>query len=158
MSIYTYEEFIMRANDSLDDDPKLMRTFCSAEFPAYFRRRIEELATQMEKKYRYLLTFTVREVPDDEDEIENYIILQMKRPPLKIYNAYIVKEYGGQNGRVHWHVAVESLRALKKDRFHYYQKKYGLLEVNRTKAQNLHETLNYISKDDIPRRIVADGV
>lgn len=104
------------------------------------------------KKYVYLVTFTKRNPEDNDDVIEQYIVKQFKRKPLKVTEAHIAKEQTKQ-GVSHWHVAVETERALKKDRFNYYLKKYGFVDINKNKEQNIETTLNYISKDILPTKI-----
>lgn len=108
------------------------------------------------KKYRYLCTFTLKPslpAKDILDEVESYIVKQFRRKPLQIVSAHIVKEGDGDKLHHHWHVAVETKVPLKKDRFNYYQQKYGFVDIDKTKAQNLEETLNYISKSNTPTEI-----
>lgn len=104
------------------------------------------------KKYVYLVTFTKKDETDDSI-IEKYIINQFKRKPLKITEAHIVKELT-KKGKSHWHVAVETEKPLKKDRFNYYIKKYGLIDISKNREQNIQTTLNYISKDNLPTKII----
>lgn len=104
------------------------------------------------KKYVYLCTFTKKNAEDDDDEIEKYIKKQFKRKPLKVVEAYIVKEKTKADVS-HWHVAVETEKPLKKDRFNYYIKKYGFIDISKNKEQNIDTTINYISKDILPTKI-----
>lgn len=110
-----------------------------------------------QKNYFYMLTFTCRDIPTSEGEtaIEKYIIKQLTtRPSLKILESWIVKEYGEENGRVHWHCPVKTAKCLKKDRFNYYVKKYGSIDFSKTKAQTIEEGINYISKKGTPKQLV----
>lgn len=106
-----------------------------------------------EKSYLYLCTFTKKEPSDDDDTIEEYIKKQFTRKPLKVKQAYIAKEKTANNVS-HWHVAVETLKALKKDRFNYYIKKYGFVDISKSKGTNIETPLNYISKDTLPLKII----
>ena len=152
MSIYTYDEFknSIENGGNVDNDPRLLATFCSREFLLYFQKRNKEL--EPVQTYRYLLTFTVGH-KHDEDEVEAYIIKQLNRKPLRLLQAYLVKEYT-KKGIAHWHCPIESAIPIKKDRFNYYKKLYGNLDLSRTKAQNLEEGINYTSKDSLARKII----
>lgn len=108
--------------------------------------------------YFYLVTFTLRpEIESSQyDEIESYIKKQFtERPSLKIKEAHIVRELT-KKGVAHWHVSVKTSVPLKKDRFHYYVKKYGQIDISKNKAQNLEDGKNYISKSNIPTALVIE--
>ncbi len=105
------------------------------------------------RNYVYLCTFT--KSPDNktsDEKIEAYIIKQFKRPPLKVVEAHIVKEFT-KNNVAHWHVAVETEKPLKKDRFNYYTKIHGFVDINKNMVTNIDTTLNYISKSGTPSQI-----
>lgn len=108
------------------------------------------------KKYRYLVTFTLdpSKGPHALDEVEKYIIKQLGRKPLQIVEAHLAREGGSGNTHVHWHVALCTLKCLKVDRFNYYRKLFGGVDISKTKAQSLEEGINYISKECIPLRVV----
>lgn len=158
MSIYTYDNFRQKITDGVrpEDDDKLLRTFCSREFLAYFKRTNND-----DKIYRYMLTFTLRDseyakcVADVgyEDVIEKYIRKQLLREPLQVVESHLVKEYGTGKGRTHWHCSMSTKICLKHDRFDYYEKKYGKCDISKTKAQTLNNSLKYISKDSIPTKL-----
>lgn len=99
------------------------------------------------KKYRYLITFTLRDSVKNEswDTVEQYIIKQATRSPLKIIQFYYVRELT-KKGQAHWHVAIETTKPLSVDRFNYYKQLYGNIDLSRTKAQKLDECLDYMSK------------
>lgn len=107
------------------------------------------------KHYRYLITFTKdkKKTLPDNDTIEKYIIKQIKRKPLNIVTAYYVREGDDKDKQVHWHVVCETTKPLKKDRFNYYIKKFGNIDLSRTKAQNIEEGINYITKDNVPTKL-----
>lgn len=109
-----------------------------------------------EKRYFYLITFTTDPTKvkvEDEEEVEKFIISQADRTALQFTNFYYVKE-NHKSGRSHWHCAVQTKKPLKKDRFNYYQKIYGNVDLSRTKAQTIQEALNYISKDGVPNQLI----
>lgn len=109
---------------------------------------------KLDKNYRYLITFTLRESePHSEDLIQEYIIKQFKRKALKIESAYITKEYT-KNNVAHWHVACQSLKFISKDRFQHYIKKYGNIDISKTHSQTLKSAIEYISKEFEPLQIV----
>lgn len=118
-------------------------------------REMMTLVSGIVKHYRYLITFTKdkkKKLPENQI-IEKYIEKQIKRKPLKVVCAYIVREGDDISTHVHWHVVCETLKPLKKDRFNYYIKKFGNIDISRTKAQNIEEGINYITKENEPREI-----
>lgn len=107
------------------------------------------------KLYRYLLTFTLREDVDDvkQAQVQKYIVSQSTRLPLKIqYFAYSLERTA--KGRPHWHCVVATTKPLKKDRFNYYVKLYGNIDISKTKGTNSLEALEYISKDTSPTVVI----
>lgn len=109
------------------------------------------------KYYHYLITFTKdpQKCKNVTNEfLESYIEKQMKRAPLQITQCYLVREGDDVDVHVHWHCAVQTLKCLKKDRFHYYVKKYGNIDISISKVQNLEESINYLSKDSTPVVVV----
>jgi len=102
----------------------------------------------------YLVTFTLKPSiqPTEYDKIQQYIISQFRRPPLKVVEAHIVREMT-QNNVAHWHVAVSTNKWLKKDRLNYYIKKYGKVDISKSKHNSIQESMNYISKVDTPTKI-----
>ena len=110
--------------------------------------------------YRYMITFTVKdkELPETEEEkqnLEQYIIKQFKRKALKIEEAWIAREYGKENGRIHWHVAVSAHKYIANDRFDYYRKKYGICQIDKNYSQTLKYSKLYISKEIEPTKIIG---
>lgn len=139
----------MRSGELTDEDLSYMTN------DSFHKEFVKYVTKKDLKKYRYLITFTLPEDhKHDEDEVEHYIVKQFQqRPVLQIEKAYMVKERT-QKDIAHWHVAVCSTRCLKKDRFNYYIKKYGFVDISKSKAQHLEESLNYISKEVLPKKIV----
>lgn len=121
------------------------------KFHTILARRLKEAKL---KRYIYLLTFTLDVKKCEQYELaEEYIKGQVKRSALKIKQFHYVKEFH-KSGVPHFHVAIETLKPLKKDRFNYYIKKFGNLDISRTKAQTIQEALNYISKDNVPIKLI----
>ncbi len=115
----------------------------------------KEMRNRNIKTYYYLVTFTISpDIEDNQiDDIQSYIISQFEnRPALHICEAYICKEYTKEL-RPHWHVAVSTHKSLKKDRFNWYQKKYGFVDVSKSKIKSLDESINYIAKEGIPMKL-----
>lgn len=108
------------------------------------------------KEYYYLMTFTLRHNILCENEVETYIIKRLKRKALKIVKAHIVKEYT-KNNIAHWHVAVKSKKYISKDRFKYYTKLYGNIDISKNHSQNYDYIIEYISKSNIPKEIIREG-
>lgn len=114
-----------------------------------FHKEIKRQVNNNSKtNYFYLITFTVREcVTTKEEVLQQYIESQFKRRALRIIQADIVKEYT-KKGKVHWHVSVISEKRLLKKHFNYYTKKYGFVDISKTKIQTNEESLNYINKEN----------
>lgn len=110
------------------------------------------------KQYFYLITFTVdpkKQGDKSTNDIKKYILKQLLRKPLNIVEAYLVQEGGAPSKKhIHWHAVVRSTKPIKKDRFHYYIKTIGNIDVSRTKTDTIQEALNYISKEHQPTRVV----
>ncbi len=112
-----------------------------------FRRELKRQVKEKDVKYYYyLITFTLKPgVKKAVDDIEKYIISQFGRPALHVVEAHIVKETT-KNKVSHWHVAVKTNRFLAKNRFNYYEKMYGHVDVSKTRYNSIEESLNYINK------------
>ncbi|AXH78885.1 MAG: Rep catalytic domain protein [Circular genetic element sp.] len=129
-----------------------LKYFINEDFCKMLKRRL----TDTSKKYRYLLTFTINpsfntdvDKEDLEFIINEFVEAQASRSALGIkYFAYS-KEYT-KAGQAHWHCAIETSKCLKKDRFNYYIKTYGNIDLSKTKGTTIQEALNYISKDCVP--------
>lgn len=114
----------------------------------------KQIIYNIQKKYFYLITFTLDPSKKcTEKEAEAFIHAQAQRQALKIKQFYVSKEKH-KSGKPHWHVAIETLKPLKKDRFNYYIKKFGNIDLSRSKAQTISESLNYISKDVEPSKLI----
>lgn len=117
----------------------------------------EEIQKQLKdrdtKSYYYLITFTLKEKPKDEEVIQKYIISQMGRPALHIVKAHYVKEYT-KKGIPHWHFAVKSKRHICKNRFNYYVQKFGNIDISKNHCQTLNEMMNYINKESLSIQII----
>lgn len=112
------------------------------------------------KLYYYLLTFTLdpkkNTLSDDlYDTVEEYICKQMKRQPLRVTESHIVREGSDEDQKhTHWHVSVICEKHLKKDRFSYYVKLYGNIDISKSQIQSNTEHLDYMSKQNTPKRVV----
>ncbi len=118
-------------------------------WPAYKK----EIKKQMDIKYKpkkyyyYLITFTLKENHKDYTLIENYILGQVERKALHIVEAHYTKELT-KKGRPHWHVAVKSEKCIPKNRFNYYEKKYGKIDISKSVTNTIDESINYINKEN----------
>lgn len=111
-----------------------------------FHKRLKHYLTKdKKKKYYYLVTFTLRNIPEDIESIEEYIVSQANRRALQILEFHWVREYTKAEVP-HWHVCIVTTKALKKDRFNYYIQRYGNIDISKNKAQTTDEMLNYMTK------------
>lgn len=112
------------------------------------------------KSYRYMITFTLdpSKYPDVTETIlhsvEEFIEGQGRRQGLSIIHYAYVRE-SHQNGRPHWHASIITTKPLKKDRFNYYIKKYGNIDLSKSKSTNKWEALDYLSKSGTVKTIIA---
>lgn len=105
------------------------------------------------KSYRYMVTFTLTpKQADKAEEAEAMIRAIADREALHIERFYLVKEHT-KAGVPHWHAAVETTKALSRNRFQYYEALYGHVNLSVTKAKSIAEALNYMSKESIPELI-----
>lgn len=107
------------------------------------------LASLDKKYYYYMVTFTIEDEHDPIHEtIEDYIKQQFtNRPALGVVEAHMSTELTKRNIH-HWHVSVKTTKHLAKDRFQYYEKLYGKIDISKNHSQNLNDSLNYIAKKD----------
>ncbi len=99
------------------------------------------------KKYYYMITFTLKRDFCDYKNIEAFIKTQAFRSALQIEKASIVRELT-KNGRPHWHMSVVTTKLLKKDRFTYYQKHYGNIDISKNRHNTGSEMLEYMCKSN----------
>lgn len=120
--------------------------------PKAFRQYFKEIS---EKNYYYLITFTLKPgMESSSEKAEQYIKAQFtNRPALGVQEAYISKEQT-KKGVDHWHVSVRTSKSLAKNRFNYYTKIYGHIDISKNKCQNLEDSINYISKQVKPEQLV----
>ena len=122
------------------------------QFHKEFIAQTEALASK--KDYIYMITFTLKPSYDGPDEeVELFIEAQAERKALNIKKFVYVKEKT-KKGVSHWHALVVTDKCLKKDRFNYYIKKYGNIDISRNKAQTDQEILNYLSKSGTPKQLL----
>lgn len=126
--------------------------------PAFLHILKKLINASKQHKYNYMVTFTIdptKNKIDDllEETIEQYICNQSHRDALKItYFAY-VKEYT-KKGVAHWHAVITTTKPLAKNRFQFYEKLYGSVDISKTKVTTTQEALNYISKESSPIVII----
>ena len=127
------------------------------EFHNAFKRYHKRLENE-NKTYCYMLTFTLKdEIKEDKfDEVNHYIISQSQRDALQVKNCWLVKEFH-KSGKPHWHMSIETHKCLKKSRFKYYQNKYGNVDISKSRVKDLHESINYMSKSEVPYQLVSNN-
>lgn len=121
---------------------------CTPEFHEYFKKQLSR-----GKRHYYMLTFTIDANKGDSeehyDEAEAYVASVASRSALQLLQYQYVREYT-KKGIPHWHCLAVTTKPLKKDRFHYYKKKFGFVDISKNKAQQSSEIINYISKHSHP--------
>lgn len=121
-------------------------------FNKEFKRQIQE---REKIDHYYMITFTLKpEIKKEEyEEIEKFILKQVRRPALKIKEAYYVKEYTKKN-IPHWHISIKSKKTISKNRFNYYRNKFGNIDISKSNNNSLEESLNYINKEQQSIKII----
>ncbi len=111
-----------------------------------------------EKRYYYLITFTLSDEHKDDDPktVRKYIIKRLAGKALQIEKAHIVEELT-QQGRPHWHASIIAKKYISKDRFKYYENKYGFIDISKNHSKNYDTMLKYISKSAEPT-VIMGGV
>ncbi len=119
-------------------------------------KRYVGLMDKIKLRYFYLITFTLKPgVPEDSYKLINkYIINRLQRSALSIEKADIVQEFT-KKGVAHWHASVVSKKYISKDRFKYYENKYGFVDISKNHSQDYNTMYNYISKVNKPVKIVG---
>lgn len=153
------EWMAMSKEERLTLDKKQLHYFIDDDFLKILKRRI--IASE-KKSYIYLVTFTIdpklntdMDADELEEAIETYVESQVDRQvSLGItYYAYS-KEYT-KAGQAHWHAVLKTTKPLAKNRFAYYGKSYGNIDISRTKSTTHLEALEYISKDVLPTILIS---
>lgn len=150
----TYDDYVHHAKSNNWDYPKSSSQYDVGKWfsqrPLNIARYFKWLDKRTAKKYIYLITFTLSTDNVAKEELaEEFIREQPKRKALSLLTWVMVKEYT-KKGVPHWHCVVESYKPIKKNRFEYYAKKFGFVDISRTKGQTRQEALQYISKDEEP--------
>lgn len=105
------------------------------------------------RRYYYMLTFTIDATKGNTEEFysaaEKIVKETAERSALQLLQFQYVKELT-KKGIPHWHALVVTKKPLKKDRFNYYIKKFGNIDISKNRAQQSTEILNYISKISEP--------
>lgn len=120
--------------------------------PKYWKQKEKESSVKL---YYYLITFTLRpDTVNQADSAEKYIHSQFtNRRALGVREAHVVRELT-KAGVPHWHVVVCTTKTLAKNRFNYYHKIFGFIDISKNHCQNLQDGLNYISKSNTPKQLI----
>jgi hypothetical protein len=148
----TIQELVkdFRQNNNKKDYSYIFTSNIADDFHREFKRQIKE-DDKISKGHIYMLTFTIdpnkHKIVTDEllYEIEKLINSQHSRTALKVRRYLTVREYH-KNKRPHWHALIITDRPLAKDRFNHYIKKYGNIDLSKSKSQQPSEIVNYMSK------------
>lgn len=103
--------------------------------------------------YVYLLTFTLDPKKQPHplssraiESIESIIAAQGRRAALQVLKYSFVREYH-KDGRPHWHALMVTKKCLRKDRFTPYLKKFGNIDISKSRSQQDGDVLNYMAKE-----------
>lgn len=128
-----------------------------------YHKRFCDYIKRNEKKQKkgrhvYMITFTIdpKKVPnykEVEPDVELLVRRQGMRKALNILKYEYVKEYT-KTDIPHWHALLVSSSILKKDRFNHYIRKYGNIDISKSKTGSEDEILNYINKDGVSVKVL----
>lgn len=140
------EEWLQLAHNERLDEP-FVREGSHMFLDTQFLKTLQKVMKDREKKkYYYMLTFTLKEGSSSEKAHE-YILRVPERKPLQVIRCDYVNEKT-KKGVDHWHMSLITTKALKKDRFSYYEQKFGHLDISKNKAQQYDEMVEYMTKSD----------
>ncbi len=113
-------------------------------------------AEKIKQRYYYLITFTLNDENKDIDPlvVNKYIISRLAGSGLHIVKAHLVQELT-QQGRPHWHVAVMAKKYISQDRFKFYAKTFGFVDISKNHSHNYETMLKYINKSNVARQIIG---
>lgn len=125
------------------------------QYREFHKEFVKQMKALKKNYYYYLITFTLNKNinPDQYDQIEKFIISQALRPALKIVEAHYAREYT-KKGIAHWHMAIKSTKFIAKNRFNYYIKNYGNIDISKSTNKSLEESINYINKEQQSIQII----
>lgn len=128
-----------------------------SEYPTFFNLHLK-LDDELKSSNCYLLTFTLNPKRTSKSsiyEIDDYVKKTFLRAKLNILKAYYVQEGGKTTKKaIHWHVSCCTSNKLNKDDFRHYIRTIGNVDISYSKTNDIYSALNYISKQNIPTRII----
>lgn len=127
------------------------KVFKQCQLNEFRTQLVQYLKTKDKKIYIYMVTFTLRN-KKDYPKAKEYIYRQHLRKQLGVNSFHVVEELT-KSGTPHWHVAIRTEKPLKKNRFNYYTKLYGHVDLSRTKGQTIDSVINYMSKSEVPEQL-----
>lgn len=153
------EWMTMTKEERLGLTKKQLQFFTNETFLKILKRRIIQ---DQKKTYIYLVTFTIDpqlNADMDKDELEEaiqtYVDSQVDRQVSLGITYYAYSKEHTKAGQAHWHCVIKTTKPLKKDRFAYYVKSYGNIDISRTKGTTHLEALEYISKETLPTILLS---
>lgn len=131
--------------------------FTTDQYFEFIREVQKQIQARKQKKYLYLVTFTIDpkkhpnmpQEPEKIERCERFIRLQAKRSALKITKFLVSREYH-QNEYPHWHAYVQTTKPLCKSRLTHYTDHWGRIDISKNKCQIEGDLLEYISKYSEP--------
>lgn len=146
----SYEQIFKKLASREELTESELKCVVTSEFHAAFSKHLKNSTC---RRYIYMLTFTIDANKGKGEEFysaaEKIVIDTAERTALQLLQYQYVKEYTKQ-GIPHWHALVVTKKPLKKDRFNYYIKKFGNIDISKNKAQQSSEIINYMSKISEP--------
>lgn len=120
------------------------------DFTAYLKAEFDYSMAQYKNKvggkYAYFITFTLKPSADEEHAQKLIDDTINRQEALGLLEMRYVKEHT-KAGQAHWHCYVRSTKPIKKDRFNYYIKKCGNIDIKSAKSKDAREIENYMLKE-----------
>lgn len=141
-----YIDIVEKLRDGSDLTPDELLCLTKREFHKWM---CNYLKSNTRKRHIYMITFTINpskgSSEDFYEKAEELVRSTAQRSALKLVQYQYVREYT-EAGVPHWHALAVATKPIKKDRFNYYQKKFGNIDISKNRAQQTDEIINYINK------------
>lgn len=101
------------------------------------------------KEYKYMITFTLDpkkvdlKSAEDVQKVEDYIVKLLKCSAN--FRFYYAKEHADSNP--HWHVVIHRYKPFPQSEVSYYKKKYGMVDISRSKILIDEASMKYLGKE-----------
>lgn len=123
---------------------------CNSTKWHYFLESQKEYYEAINKRYRYLVTFTTKE--DRREGADIFLESQAQREALQLVRFAYTTEHADSN--LHYHVFMVSKRPLQKSDFKHWTNTRGYVDFKPVTESTEGNVLSYIAKETPPKELV----